>query len=470
MAPVHREGAHDPPIRCKDGRRPGRPQRGMLRSVAPKFPERVRLDVGDDDMAGQIHGGGAGTVADADRDVVHGRHELARQIRRDTDDQRLPFTIEQIDGALTLRHDALDQFANRFERRGQRDIGRDFLEHAALARGNRVRALALGDVGDAGADQAAVGTWQAHEPYLAGRGLPRGVAVRPFEYRRLTRQGAFDEAARTPEGRRAVGLLRRTDLVRAAGEQGLARHFEKTAGIVVDVDEFAPVDIEYHDHFGRMLHERAVARLALAHRLLGNMSFGDVADADDVAVAPIELRLADGDLDRDAIAALGPPPGLMRRQIHVGIVDLGREAFQKIALSARDVRQQEFERAAQDLRRRVAEDPLAGGIEGFDVAGVVQRDDGILDVVEDGLKVRGGLLPNLARERLRLVGHELHGAHDAAPLTIDPVVVRADGLEQRLEIQFAAPGSHFRDLALEQRVQSVRRRRRLATNCGSDIP
>jgi hypothetical protein len=48
--------------------------------------------------------------------------------------------------------------------------------------------------------------------------------------------------------------------------------------------------------------------------------------------------------------------------------------------------------------------------------------------------------------------------------------MRADGLEQCLEIQLAAPASHIRDVALEQGVQILRRRRRLATNCGSGIP
>ena len=103
------------------------------------------------------------------------------------------------------------------------------------------------------------------------------------------------------------------------------------------------------------------------------------------------------------------------------------------------------------------------------MAGVVDRDDGVLDVVEDGLQMRGGLLANLARERLRLVGHELHGAHDAAPLAVDPVVVRADGPEQRIEIRFAAAASRLRDLALEQGVQGVGRLRWLATNCGRGI-
>ena len=127
------------------------------------------------------------------------------------------------------------------------------------------------------------------------------------------------------------------------------------------------------------------------------------------------------------------------------------------------------ERAAQDLRGSVAEDAFAGGIEGLDVAGVVHRDDGVLDVVEDGLQMRGGLLANLAGERLRLVGHELHRAHDAAPLAVDAVVVRADGLEQRLEVQIAAPASRLRDLAFKEVVQAFRRLRGLVTYCGRDI-
>ncbi len=86
------------------------------------------------------------------------------------------------------------------------------------------------------------------------------------------------------------------------------------------------------------------------------------------------------------------------------------------------------------------------------MAGIVHRDDGILDVVEDGLQVGGRLLPNLARERLRLIGHELHRAHDAAPLPVDPVVMGADRPEQRIDIQLPAAPARLRDVALEQVV------------------
>ena len=84
------------------------------------------------------------------------------------------------------------------------------------------------------------------------------------------------------------------------------------------------------------------------------------------------------------------------------------------------------------------------------MADIVDRDDGVLDVVENGLQMRGGLLANLARQRLRLVGHQLHGAHDAAPFGVDPIVVRADDLEQRRKIQLAAAAARLRDLPLQQ--------------------
>ncbi len=101
-----------------------------------------------------------------------------------------------------------------------------------------------------------------------GKFWPVGIAMHPLEHRHLAGQGALDVAARDAEGRRAVGLQRGTDLVRTAVEQRCAAHLEEAAGVVVDIDELADIDIEYHDHFGSMLHQRAVAPLAFAHRLL----------------------------------------------------------------------------------------------------------------------------------------------------------------------------------------------------------
>ncbi len=160
----------------------------------------------------------------------------------------------------------------------------------------------------------------------------------------------------------------------------------------------------------------------------------------------------------------------MRGEIHVRVVDLRGTALEKLERPARvGVGQQEIERTAENLGLRIAEDPLAGGIEGLDVPGVIDRDDGVLDVVEDRLQVRGALLADLPGERLRLVGHELHGAHDAAPLGVDAVVMCAHDLEQRGQIDLAATPARVVQLTFEQVIQVPLRWRRLAPNGGRGI-
>ena len=294
--------------------------------------------------------------------------------------------------------------------------------------------------------------------------------MHPLEHRRRAGERPVDVAARHAEGGTAVGLPRGTDPVRSARKQGVAVHLEEAARVVVDVDEFSLIDIEDHDHLGRMLDQGPVAGFALAHRLFGQVTFGDVANADDVAVAPIEARLADRNFHRDARALLGNAPSLVRGEVHMRIVDFRSEAFEKLDGAARvHLGQQEIERAAEDLRLGVSENPLAGGIERFDVAGVIDGDDGILDVVEDRLQMRCGLLADLAGERLRLIRHELHGAHDAAPLEVDSIVMGADGFEQRRPIELSAAPSRLGQLALEQPIQASPAWRRLAPNGGRDI-
>ena len=249
--------------------------------------------------------------------------------------------------------------------------------------------------------------------------------MHPLEHRRLARESAVDIAARQAERRRSVGLHGRRDFLRAAREQSGPVHLEEAAGIVIDVDELAAIDVEHHDHFRRMLDQRPVARLALAHGLLGEMPLGDVADADDVAVAPVERRLAHGDLQSDPRPVLGQTPGMMRREIDMGVVDLGGTVLEKLdGTAGRESPAAGSSRCGRNLGEGVAEYPLAGRIARLDVAAFIDRDDCILDVVENGLQVRGGLLADLAGQRLRLVRHELHGAHDPAALRVDAVVVR----------------------------------------------
>ena len=65
------------------------------------------------------------------------------------------------------------------------------------------------------------------------------------------------------------------------------------------------VRVDDRDGFRRVVHQRAVARLAVAQRFLRGVPLGNVAQADDEHVAAAVARAADGDLRREqrAVAA-----------------------------------------------------------------------------------------------------------------------------------------------------------------------
>ena len=128
------------------------------------------------------------------------------------------------------------------------------------------------------------------------------------------------------------------------------------------------------------------------------------------------------------------------------------------------ISQQHPDGTPEDLGGGIAEDPLPGMIAGLDAAAVIDRDYRVLDVVENVLQVRGGLLANFAGHRLRFIRHQLHRAHDAAPLGIEPIVVRTDGFQELIEVGRAAAAARLRDLAFQQRVEAVCRLRWLAAN------
>jgi len=70
------------------------------------------------------------------------------------------------------------------------------------------------------------------------------------------------------------------------------------------------------------------------------------------------------------------------------IVDLGRQSLEIFARVSRiDVGKQASQRTAEYLGGGVTEYPFAGVIERFDETRIVNRDDGVLDVVENRLQV-----------------------------------------------------------------------------------
>jgi hypothetical protein len=84
------------------------------------------------------------------------------------------------------------------------------------------------------------------------------------------------------------------------------------------------------------------------------------------------------------------------------------------------------------------------------VAGFVDRDDDVLDVIEHGLQLAGGALAQLACQVGRLVGHELHRANDAAALVVGARVGALDGSQQPGEIDLTIRPQRVLDLLVEQ--------------------
>ena len=119
-----------------------------------------------------------------------------------------PLGLEETDRAHEARrHDRSITSHDRLEHPGQRRIGGDLLEHPALAGGDRLAALARGDVGDAGADQPPVRARQAHEAHLAGHVLARArrsAPIRTPARRRRARRRCSRAARRTRDCRRAA--------------------------------------------------------------------------------------------------------------------------------------------------------------------------------------------------------------------------------------------------------------------------
>ena len=143
----------------------------------------------------------------------------------------------------------------------------------------------------------------------------------------------------------------------------------------------------------------------------------------------------------------------------MGVAGALRQPLQRRAgiATVAQLRQEFLDPVAHGLRLAIAEDPLGGGIEGQHDAKLIQRQHHILDVVQDDLQVIRALLLGFERQRARLIGHELHGAHDATALLIDGGVVTADEPEQRRGIGLVRAGAQlqFAQLREQQRMQCL---------------
>ena len=153
---------------------------------------------------------------------------------------------------------------------------------------------------------------------------------------------------------------------------------------------------------------------------------------------------------------------LVRREVDLRVVETRSELFElrRQRLFVGELREQEAERASGDLGFDVTEDALSRRIERNDVAGLVDGNDDVLDVIEDGLQLARGALAQLARQIGRLVGHELHRTDDAAPLVVGTRVSGLDGSKQPGEVDLAVRRQRVLDLLVEQSMHRPQSRQK----------
>jgi hypothetical protein len=282
--------------------------------------------------------------------------------------------------------------------------------------------------------------------------------MRPFEDLRFARRGETEVLSVRRHRGLAVRLGLGADGREIAGQELFAAHLEELERRFVRLDEAMSVRVDHRDRLGRIVDERAIARLAVAQRMLCRVPLGDVAQADHEYVGAPVLRTADGDLGREQ-----------------GAVDTRRHDFRRHASPAkriarigqfleperdravdRDARHQQVDAGAEQFRGWIAEGAVCLRIRAIDDAFAVRRDDDVLDVIEDDLQLGSALLRDFDAERARLVRHELHRAHHRSAFVIHRIVVAAQHLEH-LERADASPGhpcAQLPQLRLEQRVQS----------------
>jgi hypothetical protein len=439
LAEVQCDGAEHAAVGSAHRRRPAGAQAGFHGRRPQVLPQRVAGDLGHDDLTVQEDRGGARTVARADRDAALGSQVARRQPHAGHVLQLVGFGVVDGHGADRIRRDFFGRLGQGLERRVQVGIAGDALEHATIARRQHLGALALGDVGDAAADQPPAGGGQPHQADFAGYVVPERVAVRPLEARGFAGQRAVHVAAHHAERGRAVLLERRTDPGRTGRQQFFARHLEEAHRVLVALDEATGVHVEHDDRFRGMLDQCAVAGLALADRGFGLLAVGRLAHADDEKFALVEADLADADLGIEGVAVLVAAAGLARLEVSLRVLDRGREFLERIddARIAAERRNQQVELLAAHVGFAVAEDTLTGGVQGLDAPGLVDRDDRVLDVVEDRLQLRGGALAHLAREGSGLVRQQAHRAHDALALLVPLGIGRADRMQQLAQVELA---------------------------------
>src|SRR5262249_53280422 len=134
----------------------GRAQSGLNRGLATRRPQLIRSDVRHDDLTAESRGRGARADGGVGAHVVQeGRNGHGQIEPRELDELRTRL-IEQRYEARNVRIDLRDQLDDGRQGDLELELPRQALEHELLAGREQLVVLALADVGDAAAQEAAV--------------------------------------------------------------------------------------------------------------------------------------------------------------------------------------------------------------------------------------------------------------------------------------------------------------------------
>ena len=221
--------------------------------------------------------------------------------------------------------------------------------------------------------------------------------MQPFEHGTPAFERAVDIAALHAERLQAVGLILRRDRRGPYLQQRFARQLEELRCVLIGIDETILIDVEHDDRLRSVLDERAVARFALAQRLLVLPPFGDVADAQDEEMLVAEHGFADRHLGRERPAVMPLRFHQFGQHLDEGVVDALCERFERRrgghqrGKECRDVATEHFD-------RRGREHASGGRVNALHAAAAIDREDRVFHVIEQRVQRSG------RRDRARGIG------------------------------------------------------------------
>ena len=387
---VHGQRAEYPAAGRLDGHGPGGAETDGHGEGAASLPIGIGLHVSCQHRAPEVYGCGARPIAHIDDRMFLGGAHGRREPCADHLGEAPAIGAEPPNADHAVAAAGLGEIHRGGQHLAQRRVGGDALEHVAFARHDDLYVLAVADVGDAGAHQAAR-PGQRHQPHLGGHGLAIAAPITPLENRR--------RAGGRPQ---QLTQFERRDL--------FAPDPEELQRTLVGVRAASSGDVDDDDPLGRGLYERAIADLAVAQGLSGGQAFAHVAQADHEQDAALDQHLAGHDFHRQRTAI--PAPRL--RDARFGSAPagggIGRHGLQAAQQRTLDwqIGQQADDRYPDQFGLRIAKQLFTGRVEHADGAVTRDRDDDVLDVVEDGAQLAGVSTTQPLGESARFGCEQLH--------------------------------------------------------------